>query len=420
VKSDASSRSGRSLSLIALLAFFSLGLPDGVLGVAWPSMRGSFALPMSQLGVLLTAAMVGYLASSFASGALVARLGLGRVLAASSAATAASALAYALASVWEVVVLSAVVAGLGAGAIDAGINAFAAARLSARVTTWLHASYGIGATLGPLLTGAVLGATGSWRMAYGLIGVVLATMTIGFVRTQDRWAVEEGPTPLARMGPGIGEALRQPRVWLSVGLFFVYAGLEVGIGQWAYSWLVEGRGVAPGHAAVWLAAYWGSLTAGRVVLGALTNRFSVETLLCGSLAGVFPGIFVLWAGLGPAAGAFGLPLLGLALAPIFPLLIATTPERVGTTHATHAVGFQVAAFYLGTAALPGAAGVLARHLGLDVLGPFLFGTALGFGGLYGLGLGWRGAGGVGSTRPRRSGADRSGRRAGTSAPGARI
>ena len=392
MRSGASSRSGRSLSLIALLAFFSLGLPDGVLGVAWPSMRGSFALPMSQLGVLLTAAMVGYLASSFASGALVARLGLGRVLAASSAATAASALAYALAPVWEVVVLSAVVAGLGAGAIDAGINAFAAARLSARLTTWLHASYGIGATLGPLLTGAVLGATGSWRMAYGLIGVVLATMTIGFVRTADRWAVEEGPAPLAPMAPGFGEALRRPAVWLSVGLFFIYAGLEVGVGQWGYSWLVEGRGVAPGRAAVWLAAYWGSLTAGRVILGALTTRFSAETLLRGSLAGVFPGIFVLWAGLGPAAGAFGLPLLGLALAPIFPLLIATTPERVGTTHATHSIGFQVAAFYLGTAALPGAAGVLARHLGLDVLGPFLFGTALGFGGLYGLGLGWRGAG----------------------------
>ena len=242
MRSGASSRSGRSLSLIALLAFFSLGLPDGVLGVAWPSMRGSFALPMSQLGVLLTAAMVGYLASSFAGGALVARLGLGRVLAASSAATAASALAYALAPVWEVVVLSAVVAGLGAGAIDAGINAFAAARLSARVTTWLHASYGIGATLGPLLTGAILGATRSWRMAYALIGVVLAAMTVGFVRTADRWAVAEGPAPLARMAPGITDALRRPAVWLSVSLFFVYAGLEVGIGQWAYSWLARGAG----------------------------------------------------------------------------------------------------------------------------------------------------------------------------------
>jgi fucose permease len=147
--------------------------------------------------------------------------------------------------------------------------------------------------------------------------------------------------------------------------------------------------VASGFAAVWLAAYWRSLTAGRVVLGALTTRFPADTLLRASLAGVFPGLLVLWAGGGRAAGAFGLPLLGLALAPIFPLLIATTPGRVGTAHATHAVGFQVAAFHLGTATLPGAAGVLARYPGLDVLGPFLLGTALGFGGLCALGAGGR-------------------------------
>ena len=383
------SRSGRSLGLIALLAFLSLGLPDGVLGVAWPSMRRSFELPMSQLGVLLAAAMVGYLGSSFASGVLVARMGLGRVLAASSAATAASAVAYALAPTWGVVVGSAVVAGLGAGAIDAGVNAFAATRLSPRLTSWLHASYGIGAALGPLLTGTVLATTGSWRVAYGLIGIVLATMTVGFARTAGRWTVDAGPARPARMAPGMAEALRQPAVWLSVTLFFVYAGLEVGIGQWAYSWLVEGREVAGGVAAAWLAVYWGSLTAGRVILGGMTSRFAAETLLRASLAGVPVGVLVLWAGVGPAAGAAGLALLGLALAPIFPLLIATTPERVGAAYAIHAIGFQVAGFYLGTAALPGAAGVLARHAGLDVLGPFLLATALGLGVLYGLGTGGR-------------------------------
>jgi fucose permease len=131
-----------------------------------------------------------------------------------------------------------------------------------------------------------------------------------------------------------------------------------------------------------LAAYWGCLTAGRVLLGALTPRIAAETLLRASLAAVFPGLLVLWAGRGPAAGAAGLPLVGLALAPIFPLLIATTPARVGAAHATHAIGFQVAAFYLGTACLPGTAGVLARRLGLDALGPFLLGTALALGALH--------------------------------------
>jgi fucose permease len=365
----------RSTSLLALLAFLSLGLPDGVLGVAWPSLRRSFALPMSHLGVLLAAAMVGYLGSSVASGALVGRLGLGRVLVASSVVSAASAVGYALAPHWGVVVASAVLAGLGAGAIDAGVNAFAAARLSPRVTTWLHASYGIGATLGPLLTGTVLTATGSWRAAYALVGIVLLVMAAGFARTERRWQVDPELSRAPRAAPGIAGTLREAAVWRSIGIFFVYAGLEVGIGQWAYGWLVEGRQVAPGVGAAWVAAYWGCLTAGRIGLGALTTRVRPETILRASVAGIPPGVLVLWAGVGPARGGAGLAILGLALAAIFPLLISATPDRIGAARATHAIGFQVAAFYVGTATLPGAAGLLVGRLGLDALGPFLLGTA---------------------------------------------
>ena len=383
------SRASRSLSLIALLAFMSLGLPDGVLGVAWPSLRRSFALPMSELGVLLWGAALGYLVSSVANGALVARLGLGRTLVLSSAATGASALGYALAPHWAIVVASATVAGLGAGAIDAGINAFAAARLSPRWTTWLHASYGVGAALGPLLTSAILAMTSSWRAAYAAIGLVLASMTVAFALTAGRWTVDPNPARTGPRGPAITDVLRRPAVWASMIPFFVYAGLEVGAGQWAYSWLVEGRRVPAAAAAAWLAVYWGSLTAGRVALGALATRLPTETLLRASLAAVPVGILVLWAGVGPAAGAGGLLLLGLALAPIFPLLITSTPERVGADHATHAIGFQVAAFYVGGAALPGAAGLLAHRFGLDTLGPFLLATAVGLGVLYRIGAGPR-------------------------------
>jgi fucose permease len=385
---------------LAVLGFLSLGLPDGVLGVAWPSMRRSFELPVSQLGVLLGSAMVGYLASSFASGALVARLGVGRLLAASGAATASSALLYALAPAWEVVLLGGLVGGLGAGAIDAGINAFAAARFSPRLTTWLHASYGVGATLGPLLTTAVLAAGRSWRWAYGAIAVLLAALTASFACTTDRWTMDPAPGGPGPGGPSIAAALQRGAVWLNVGLFFLYTGLEVAAGQWAYSWLVEGRGVTPGIAGGWVAVYWGSLTAGRVVLGALTARVPPESILRGSLLGVPVGVVWLWAGLGPSAGATGLAILGLALAPTFPLLIAATPERVGAPYAAHAVGFQIAAAYLGAATLPGTAGVLARRLGLEVLGPFLLGVAGALGGLYGIDAAWRARGGtMRRTRP---------------------
>jgi fucose permease len=180
-------------------------------------------------------------------------------------------------------------------------------------------------------------------------------------------------------------------VWLNVFLFFLYAGLEVGVGQWAYrgsgrtaGWS-EGRGVASGVAGAWVAVYWGSLTVGRVLVGALASRVSVEILLNTSLATVPLGVIVLWRGVGPAAGAIGLAMLGLALAPVYPLLISATPARVGAAHTTRAIGFQVAAFYVGTAALPGTAGILARHAGLEVLGPFLLVTAFALGLFYALG-----------------------------------
>jgi fucose permease len=381
----AARRASRSLSLIALLAFLSLGLPDGVLGVAWPSLRRSFGLPMDQLGLLLWAAAVGYLGSSVASGALVARLGLGRTLVASSAATAASVLGFALAPHWSLVVASSVVAGLGAGAIDAGVNVFAAARLTPRWTTWLHASYGVGAALGPLLTAVILARTSSWRLAYAAIGLVLGLMTLAFAGTAERWTVDTRPARSVSPGPTAVEVLRRPAVWMSLLLFFVYAGLEVGAGQWSYTWLVEGRRVPAGTGAAWLAVYWGSLTAGRIALGALADRVRARIILRMSLAAVPVGVLVLWMGVGPAAGATGLMLIGFALAPIFPLLIAATPDRVGAAHVTQAVGFQVAAFYVGSAVLPGAAGLLAHRFGLDVLGPFLLVTAVALGALCSVG-----------------------------------
>jgi fucose permease len=312
-------------------------------------------------------------------------MGVGRLLAASAAATAGSAVAYAIAPAWGVVVVASIVAGLGAGAIDAGINAFAAVRFSPRLTTWLHASYGVGAALGPLLTGAVLGAGRSWRIAYAVIGLALAAMAVAFAATASRWTSPEPSVPGHAASAPITETLQQTSVWLNVSLFFLYAGLEVGVGQWAYSWMVEGRSIAPGVAAAWVAAYWASLTVGRALLGGLTTRLPVRTLLRASL-GVIPlGVLVLWCAIGPGGGALGLIVLGLALAPVFPLLISATPGRVGRAHAIHAIGFQVGAFHLGTAALPGLAGVLARHAGLEVLGPFLLTTALALGLLYWLG-----------------------------------
>ena len=365
-------RRGRAVLLgVAFLGFVSLGLPDGILGVAWPSMRATFGVPLDRLGVLLAVAMVGYLLSSFCAGWLVARLGVGPLLALSSVLMVANSWGYALAISWPVVASFALLAGLGAGAIDAGINAFAAARFSPRIVTWLHASYGVGAMLGPLLMTATLASGIGWRWGYGLLGIALAAMAIAFALTLDLWRVAPADDATANDGASLLATLAHAPVWPGVALFFLYTGLEVTAGQWSYTLLTEARGVSPVVAGAAVSAYWASLTAGRVLAGALADRVPVRVLLRVALLLAPLGGTLVWIANGAVLAVTGLVVLGAALAPIYPLLTAQTPRRVGTRYATHAIGFQVSAAYLGAAAIPALVGTIAMSHGLDVVGAAL-------------------------------------------------
>jgi fucose permease len=370
----------RLLAALAFAAFISLGLPDGLLGVAWPSIRRTFDLPLSQLGPLLGLIMAGYLVSSFLSGALVARWGVGRLLLGSNLIVVASCAGYALAPRWPVMLTCGLLAGLGAGAIDAGINAYAAVHFAPRVVSWLHGSWGLGAALGPLVMTGVLAAGLVWRWGYAFVAIALTAMALAFARTRDWWGggpVASGAAP-AVVPPamaGMAETLARPAVWLHLVFFFLYTGLEASTGQWAYSILTEGRGMAPSLAGLWVGAYWGSLTAGRFACGVIAPRVSTDALLraCTLVAPV--GAAFLWLDRG-ALALGGLAMVGFVLAPIFPLTISATPGRIGRGYATHAVGFQVAAACVGGAALPAAGGVIARRLGLEAITTFQFVVAV--------------------------------------------
>jgi fucose permease len=363
-----------ALLLVAVLAFVSLGLPDTVLGVAWPSVRREFHLPLSALGVLLAAAMSGYLASSFSSGPVVTRLGVGRVLLWSSALTAASALGYAVAPAWPVMVLCACLGGLGAGAIDAGINAHAALHFSPRAVTVLHAAYGVGATAGPALMTLFLTHGAGWRAGYAAIAAILAALAGGFALTLPLWP---RPGPIARSGatappaPRFGAVLRRPVVVLHASLFAVYAGIEATAGQWLYSLLTEARELTPATAGAWTSLYWASLTAGRILVGLTAPRLAPVALLRVAMLGALGGAALIAVAGSPGVGLAGVIALGLAAGPIYPLLIAETPGRLGAAATAHAVGLQVAAAYLGAAAWPALAGVIARSAGLEVVGPLI-------------------------------------------------
>src|SRR5262245_11177425 len=219
----------RALLLLALAytGFVSLGLPDGLLGVAWPSIRAQFGLELDALGPLLVATTAGYVLASFASGRVLAHMNVGALLAASCAATAAALTGYALAPAWAVLVGFGLLAGLGAGAIDAGLNTYVATNHGARTLNWLHACYGIGATSGPALMTAVLTAERPWQQGYAIVAGFQIALAIAFAATRSLWPRAPG----AHVEHGAGSAsaraaLRLPAAWLGMAAFFVYVGLE--------------------------------------------------------------------------------------------------------------------------------------------------------------------------------------------------
>lgn len=368
------------LVLLAYIAFISLGLPDGLLGVAWPSIRADFGLPLDSLGLLLIAATAGYLTSSFTSGQSMARLGVGGLLAASCAATGLGLIGYTLVPQWWMMLLLGVVAGLGAGAIDAGINTYVASNFSEGLMQWLHASFGIGVTLGPVIMTTGLNVFQSWRVGYAVVGGAQLALAACFALTARLWIRHDNGKPdngekrLMDYKTPLGATLRQSGAWLSITLFFIYTGIELSVGHWAYTLLTESRGIAPEVAGLYAGSYWGTFTLGRVVAGLYARRVKVNTLLRGSILLALIGALLLWWNPSQTVSLIGVVLTGFAVAPIFPGLVSGTSARVPEKHAANTIGMQISAAGLGGALLPGAAGYLARHISLEIIPIYL--TAL--------------------------------------------
>ncbi len=376
---SATARASTTLLALAYLAFISLGLPDAVVGVAWPSLRGSFGLPQAFLGILLAVTATAYFGSGLLAGGLLQRLGIGRLLAGSTALVAAGVLCYAAAPAFALIVLVAPLVGFGSGAIDTALNSYAARNFSPKHMSWLHAAYAAGAMTGPAVMTAVLSGGASWRTGYAVVGVTLAALALAFVAARKRWEAgpsaphvvdapgNVGPLPLDEPPAGAFSALRSGRVWLQIAVFFFYTGIEVSAGQWSYTLLTEARGLNGTAAGTWVAAYWGGLLAGRLVLGFAVERVGQVTLLRLATLGVLLSA-VLFALPGQTVGAAALPLLSFSLASIFPGLMSETPRRVGARTAPHAIGFQVSAATLGVAVVPSIAGLVSERLGLEAIG----------------------------------------------------
>jgi fucose permease len=356
--------------ILAFAGFVAMGLSTGMLGVAWPSIQDTFHLPLSAAGVLLMAVTGGAVFASSVSGRLIVRLETGWLMVLSSICLVLGLIGQALAPSWVVMITIAILAGMGNGLIDSGLNIYIAQHHSGRVMNWLHACFGLGATLGPQIMKVVLSRELSWRVGYGVAAGAQVVMMVCFVLAVKQWRSISVEKEIVETNNKAEENGRFLLMWLSIILFFLYAGVEVTAGQWSFQIYTESRGVDLTIAASWVSIYWGSLTIGRLLFGFIVNQAGVTTTLRACFIGVILG------GIGfmlPSNGISfaGLALIGFAQAPIFPLLISETPKRLGTSLATRAIGYQVGAAGFGIAVLPGLAGVIAKAWGLEQIGRFI-------------------------------------------------
>lgn len=366
-------RPGFLILFLVYAAFIALGLPDGLFGVAWPTMRKGFGMPIDAVGLAMVFGTTGYLLSSFLSGCLIARLSINGLLVFSCALTGVALLAVCLVPSWIWFAILCLALGWGGGGIDAGLNTYVAARLEEKQMHWLHASYGAGVTLGPLLMTAGLKTFGDWRPGYLAVAGLQMFLAAAFVLSAPTWrrfdATGRGRKQkhLIEYSTPLVKTLAHGPAWTGFVLFFLYSGAEIGMGFWAYTLLTEARGVAPVPAGVVAGGFYAMFTVGRILSGFLTRHLPPHRLVSGSLGLAVLGSLLLWANLNPAASLAGMVLTGFAIAPVFPALVSGTASRVGRRHAANAIGIQMSSAGLGSAVLPALLGVLARRVSVEAI-----------------------------------------------------
>jgi fucose permease len=368
-------RSKIGLVILAFIAFISLGLPDGLLGIAWPSIREDFSLRLDALGILLFASTAGNMTSSFLSGKIISKIGVGGTLAASCFLTGAGLIGYAIAPFWWMMVLLGFVGGLGAGAIDAGLNTYIASNFGEGLMQWLHASYGVGVTFGPIIMTVGLNLYNSWQWGYYSVGIAQIILAACFALTLSVWSQKtehhEEEKKLTDYQTPISETLRQPKVWMSLLLFFLYTGIEVSFGSWTYSLLTLSRNVSTEVAGYWAGSYWATFTVGRILAGLLTRRFGVKNLVIAGQLSATAGAILLWWNPFPTSSIIAVSIIGFSLSPIFAGFMSSTSSRVGEPHAANTIGMQISAAGLGIAAIPALAGIFAQNISLETIPVYL-------------------------------------------------
>jgi fucose permease len=362
---------------IIYVSFISIGLPDAVMGTAWPAVRETFGQPLEALSGIVIAFTISGALSGFAGGPVLKRLGTGPVAAISCALTSLALIGFAISPSFVWLIVLAVPMGLGCGAVDSGLNNFVAQHYSARHMNWLHGFWGVGVTLGPLILGAAMAGDGGWRRGALTLGLMQLVLTVVLFSTLRLWRhappahAAHAEATASDAAPAYSRPLapRPLAVWLAPLTFFVYVAAEGSVGLWLASILVGSRQFTPAQAGVWVSVYFGAIMTGRFAVGLVTHHFGNRQLVRLGIAVSLSGA-LLFALNGPSWMSFAaLALTGLGFAPIYPSLMHETARRFAPDLTRVVIGRQAGSAYIGAAFLPPALGVLAAWAGLPVVIP---------------------------------------------------
>ena len=365
------------LLAVIYLAFISLGLPDSLLGSAWPSMHLEFGVPVSYAGVISMIIALGTVVSSLQSDRLTRKLGAGMVTALSVLLTALALLGFSLSKSFPVLCLMAIPYGLGAGSVDAALNNYVALNYASRHMSWLHCMWGVGTSVGPYVMEYALTGGQGWNAGYRYIAILQFALTLVIFVSLPLWKKRAAQTRTEDAAADAGRALplreivRIPGAKDVMVAFFCYCAVEATTMLWASSYLALGRGVSAEAAAGYASLFFIGITVGRALNGFLTMRFSDAQMIRAGQALVALGALLLLLPLGTGAALAGLVVIGLGCAPIYPCIIHSTPEHFGAENSQALIGVQMASAYVGTLAMPPLFGLIANHISIGLFPIFL-------------------------------------------------
>ena len=364
------------LLAVIYISFISLGLPDALLGSAWPTMYTEFNVPVSCAGIISLIISAGTVVSSLMSDRLTHKLGPGKVTAISVAMTAIALLGFSTSSSYWMLCLWAIPYGLGAGSVDASLNNYVALHYSSRHMSWLHCMWGIGASAGPYIMGYVLGGGQHWSMGYRYIGILQVVLSAVIFLSLPLWKNRPDEKEAAASGTE-SKPLALPQIFNIPGAkevmitFFCYCALEQTAGLWASSYLVLHRGIDSETAAFYASLFYIGITLGRAVSGFITMKLNDTQMIRLGLSIIAVGVIAMLLPGSDMVALAGLIIIGLGCAPIYPCIIHSTPAHFGAEKSQALIGVQMASAYIGNCLMPPLFGLIANHISVALFPVYL-------------------------------------------------